>query len=142
MWLSMLLLTVQVASASVSTDAHQATRRWHQVAAPSKEGSDATPVAEVHSAKELNRWERMSNRIQKNKWIKRWSEITATGSEEKGMNAMAIAGFVCSLVLPPLGIIFSAIALSQLKKSGGQGKGLATAGLVIGIVFTSLFLLF
>jgi hypothetical protein len=106
------------------------------------ERNEGPQVVEALSVKQLTRLERISNRLQKNKWVKRWSEITAPEPEEKGMNAMAIAGFVCSLVLPPLGIIFSAIALSQLKKSGGQGKGLATAGLVIGIVFTSLFLLF
>ncbi len=63
--------------------------------------------------------------------------------EEAKMNGLAIAGFVCSIVgllfslwfvLAILGIIFSAIALKKIKKTGQGGRGLAVAGLVIGIV--------
>ena len=52
-------------------------------------------------------------------------------------NGMAIAGFVLSLLgCTLLGIIFSAVALNQIGKQPNQGgKGLAIAGLVIGIVF-------
>ncbi len=61
---------------------------------------------------------------------------------EGGMTGMAVAGFVCSLVgifiagilLGTLGIIFSAIALGKIKKTGKRGRGLAIAGLIIGIV--------
>jgi peptidyl-prolyl cis-trans isomerase B (cyclophilin B) len=43
-----------------------------------------------------------------------------------------VLAFLCSL----LGIIFSAIALNQLKTRPGQrGKGLATAGLILSIAF-------
>jgi hypothetical protein len=52
-------------------------------------------------------------------------------------NGMAIAGFVLSLscACSILGIIFSAIGLSQIGKDPSQkGKGLATAGLIIGII--------
>jgi len=55
------------------------------------------------------------------------------GTNDK-MNGMAIAGFVCSFFIPLLGIIFSAIALGQIKRKGGRGHGLAVAGLVISIV--------
>lgn len=68
------------------------------------------------------------------------------------MNGYAIAGFVLSCValvlmcvFPPLsilGIVFSALGLSQIKKSFQRGKGLAVAGLTIGIITTvfSVFL--
>lgn len=59
-------------------------------------------------------------------------------------NGMAVAGFVCSLVglflfgiiLGPLGIVFSAIGLSKAKKEGRPLRGLALAGLILGIVAT------
>jgi hypothetical protein len=52
-----------------------------------------------------------------------------------GTNGFAIAGFVCSffsVIGGILGIVFGAIALSQIKVSGQRGKGLAIAGLAIG----------
>ena len=51
-------------------------------------------------------------------------------------NGLAIAGFVTALACcSPVGIILSAIGLSQIGKDPTQkGKGLATAGLIIGIV--------
>ncbi|OJZ64175.1 DUF4190 domain-containing protein [Mycolicibacterium diernhoferi] len=54
---------------------------------------------------------------------------------------MSIAALVCSLVLAPLGIVFGHIALSQIKRSGEDGRGLAIAGLVIGYIFTAVALL-
>ena len=50
-------------------------------------------------------------------------------------NTFAIVGFISSLTCcSPLGIVFSAISLNQLNKNPGQGgKGLATAGLIVGI---------
>ena len=52
-----------------------------------------------------------------------------------GANGYAIAGFVLSLICcAPLGITFSAIALAQIKQNPHQeGKGMAIAGLAIGI---------
>jgi FtsH-binding integral membrane protein len=52
-------------------------------------------------------------------------------------NGFAIAGFVLSLLgcTGLLGLIFSAISLSQFKKDPNQdGKALAIAGLIIGII--------
>lgn len=54
---------------------------------------------------------------------------------------MAIAALVSAFVVAPLGIVFGHIALSQLKRNDEDGRGLAIAGLVIGYVFTALFLL-
>ncbi len=68
----------------------------------------------------------------------------APGNEKEDANdktnGMAIAGFVTSLFFPLVGIVLSAIALGQIKRNGGRGKGLATAGLIIGIVTTLLII--
>jgi peptidyl-prolyl cis-trans isomerase B (cyclophilin B) len=56
-------------------------------------------------------------------------------------NAMAIAALVSAFVIAPLGIVFGHIALSQIRRSDEDGRGLAIAGLVIGYVFTGLYLL-
>ena len=57
-------------------------------------------------------------------------------------NGMAIAGFVLSLTIPPLGLIFSWIAIAGIKRTGNEeGRGLATAGLIVSISICSLFCL-
>src|SRR5258705_9046056 len=50
---------------------------------------------------------------------------------------MAIAALVGSLVFAPLGIILGHIARSQIKRTGEGGRGMATAGLIIGYVVTA-----
>mgnify|MGYP006281257871 CR=1 FL=1 len=60
-------------------------------------------------------------------------------------NGMAVAGFVLSILYctAVLGLIFSAVALYQISKNPNQGgKGLAIAGLVLGIIFTILIFTF
>jgi Domain of unknown function (DUF4190) len=57
-------------------------------------------------------------------------------------NVMAILGLVFAFVFRPLGIVFSAIGMSQTKKRGEGGRGLAIAGLILSIVFTLIGLLF
>ncbi|OBG89740.1 cyclophilin [Mycobacterium sp. E802] len=56
-------------------------------------------------------------------------------------NGMAVAALVCACVFAPLGIVFGHISLSQLNRSGEQGRGLAIAGLIIGYVMTALSIL-
>ncbi len=53
---------------------------------------------------------------------------------------MAIVGLVLSFIIPIAGIIISAITLNKIKANGDPDncKGLATAGLIIGIVITAL----
>ena len=51
-------------------------------------------------------------------------------------NALAIASLVCAFLFFPLGIIFGHISLSQIKKTGEEGRGMAIAGLVIGYLLT------
>jgi peptidyl-prolyl cis-trans isomerase B (cyclophilin B) len=51
-------------------------------------------------------------------------------------NGMAIASLICAFVFAPLGIIFGHISLSQIKRTGEEGHGLAVAGLVISYLIT------
>ncbi|WP_396898505.1 peptidylprolyl isomerase [Mycolicibacterium sp.] len=51
-------------------------------------------------------------------------------------NSLAIASLVCAFLFAPLGIVFGHMSLSQIKRSGEQGRGLAMAGLIIGYVLT------
>ena len=66
---------------------------------------------------------------------------------QNSTNGYAIAGFVLSIICcAPLGITFSAVALSQMSQNPNQeGKGLAIAGLTLGvatlIIGISLFLM-
>ena len=53
-------------------------------------------------------------------------------------NGMAIASLICAFVFAPLGIVFGHISLSQSKKTGEEGRGLAIAGLVISYLVTVL----
>jgi hypothetical protein len=64
----------------------------------------------------------------------------ATGGQ--GTNTWAILGLIFAFIFAPLGIIFSIIALVQIKKTGENGKGLAIAGLIVGIVFTLIWILY
>ena len=56
-------------------------------------------------------------------------------SAPRKTNTMAILGLVFAFVFSPLGIVFSAIGLSQIKKRREGGRGLAIAGLVLSIIF-------
>lgn len=51
-------------------------------------------------------------------------------------NALAIASLVCAFVFAPLGILFGHLSLSQIRRSGEQGRPMALAGLVIGYLVT------
>jgi peptidyl-prolyl cis-trans isomerase B (cyclophilin B) len=53
-------------------------------------------------------------------------------------NALAIASLICAFLFAPLGIVFGHISLSQIKRTGEEGRGLAIAGLVISYLATVL----
>jgi peptidyl-prolyl cis-trans isomerase B (cyclophilin B) len=55
-----------------------------------------------------------------------------------GTNGLAIASLVCAFLCSPLGLIFGLIAKSQIKSRGGGGDGLATAGIILSVVFLIL----
>lgn len=84
--------------------------------------------------------ERVGFKVNKKKFVKTTNQVNAMADSDK-MNGMAIAGFVLSLIFAPLGIVFSAIALGQIKKTGQKGYGFAIAGLVIGIAVTAIALI-
>jgi hypothetical protein len=60
--------------------------------------------------------------------------------QSAGTNGMAIASLVCSLlgwlcvIGPILGLVFGFIALNQIKRTGQGGRGLALAGIIIGVL--------
>lgn len=47
-------------------------------------------------------------------------------------NVLAIVSLVSSFFISILGIILGFVALSQIKKTGESGRGLAIAGIIIG----------
>jgi len=57
-------------------------------------------------------------------------------------NTMAILALVFAFVFAPLGIVFGIIGRRQIDRTGEGGRGLATAGLVVGIVFTAIVVLY
>ncbi|QHC59724.1 DUF4190 domain-containing protein [Rathayibacter sp. VKM Ac-2760] len=49
-------------------------------------------------------------------------------------NILAIIGFIASFFVSIVGIVLGFIALSQIKRTGERGRGLAIAAVVIGFV--------
>jgi hypothetical protein len=58
----------------------------------------------------------------------------------RGTNTMAILALVFGILVAPLGLVFGFMARSQIKKTGEDGDGLALAGIIIGGIFTLLFI--
>jgi len=62
-------------------------------------------------------------------------------------NPLAIASLACSLgglvtcISAPVGIVLGHIAKRQIRETGEQGEGMATAGLWVGYILTMLFIL-
>jgi hypothetical protein len=56
------------------------------------------------------------------------------GFQPQKTNTMAILGLVFAFIFSPLGVIFSAIGLKQIKERRESGRGLALAGLIISII--------
>jgi hypothetical protein len=95
---------------------------------------------ETFMGRKMTFMERVGFKVNKKKFVNTTNKVNAMADSER-TNGMAIAGFVLSIVFAPLGIIFSAIALGQIKKTGQRGYGFAIAGLVIGIAFTAIALI-
>lgn len=59
------------------------------------------------------------------------------------VNGVAVTSLVVGVVccLPPLGLILGAVALTQIRRKGGRGKGMAIAGIVLSSISTLLVLL-
>ncbi|AZZ48101.1 DUF4190 domain-containing protein [Rathayibacter rathayi] len=47
-------------------------------------------------------------------------------------NVLAIVGFIASFFVSLVGIVLGFIALSQIKRTGEKGRGLALAAVIIG----------
>jgi hypothetical protein len=57
-------------------------------------------------------------------------------------NTMAILALVFAFVFAPAAIVLGHVAKKQIRRTGEQGEGLATAGLWLGYIFTGLSLAF
>jgi len=53
-------------------------------------------------------------------------------------NTMAILALVFAFVFSPLAIVFGHMAKKQIRERGEGGDALATAGLILGYIFTGL----
>jgi len=63
------------------------------------------------------------------------SNKQATTPQTNTTNGLAVASFVLSIVgLGIIGFIMGIVALSQIKKSSQNGRGLAIAGIIIGVI--------
>ena len=67
---------------------------------------------------------------------------TTTPGASAKFNTLAIVGFVLAFVVNIAGVVVSFIALSQIKKTGERGRGLAIAGIIIGLLSIVLGILY
>jgi hypothetical protein len=56
-------------------------------------------------------------------------------------NTMAILALVMAFVFAPAGLILGIVARRQIKQTGEEGEGLALAGIIVGGLFTAIFVL-
>ena len=56
-------------------------------------------------------------------------------------NTLAILALVLSFVFAPAGLVLGLMARRQIRRTGEEGEGLALAGIIVGSIFTALFLL-
>ena len=54
-------------------------------------------------------------------------------------NTLAIVSLVLAFVFPPAALITGIIARKQIRRTGEDGDGLALAGIIVGGIFTALF---
>src|SRR3954471_6703045 len=66
---------------------------------------------------------------------------TGGGAPAERTNVLAIVALILGIVVPIGGIICGHIALSQIKRTGENGRGLALAGTIIGYVLTIGYIL-
>jgi hypothetical protein len=57
-------------------------------------------------------------------------------------NTLAILALVFGILGSVLAVVFGHIALSQITRTGAQGRGLAIAGLILGYLWVVLYLAF
>ncbi|AZZ56024.1 DUF4190 domain-containing protein [Rathayibacter iranicus] len=54
-------------------------------------------------------------------------------------NVLAIVGFITSFFISVVGVVLGFIALSQIKRTGEKGRGLALAAVIIGFVTVIIY---
>jgi hypothetical protein len=69
------------------------------------------------------------------------SDAQAPGVPSK-TNVLAIVSFIAAFVLPVAAVVTGYIAQSQIRRTGEEGRGLARAGVIIGMVGTVLQIVF
>ena len=57
------------------------------------------------------------------------------------MSGLAIVGFVLAILVPPVGIVISAIALHHVRKNHMRGRDLALAGIIVGASIIGAYLI-
>jgi hypothetical protein len=57
-------------------------------------------------------------------------------------NTLAILALVLAFVFAPAGLIVGILARKQIRQTGEDGDGLALAGIIVGGIFTAMFVLF
>src|SRR3954470_21114817 len=60
------------------------------------------------------------------------------GGRPVGTNTMAILSVVFAVLFSPLGIVFGLVGRRQTRRTGQPGRGLATVGLALSVVFLVL----
>ena len=60
---------------------------------------------------------------------------------ENKTNVLAIVGYIFAFIMPIVGLISSMIGRNKAPECGGNGKGLATAGIVISVVWMVLVII-
>jgi hypothetical protein len=56
-------------------------------------------------------------------------------------NTMAILALVFAFVFAPAGLVLGIIARKQVERTGEDGGGLALAGIIVGAIFTAIYVL-
>jgi hypothetical protein len=56
-------------------------------------------------------------------------------------NTMAILSLVLAFVFAPAGLVLGIMARQQIRRTGEEGDGLALAGIIVGGIFTAIFVL-
>ncbi len=61
-------------------------------------------------------------------------QVGSVQQQQSGTNVVAIVGFIFAFLMPLVGLICSIIGKNKADEYGGNGRGLATAGIVISII--------
>jgi hypothetical protein len=56
-------------------------------------------------------------------------------------NTLAILALVFSFVFAPAGFVMGILARKQIRRTGEEGDGLALAGVIVGGIFTGIYVL-